>query len=179
MGAPAIDKLGPAHKSRAGIHALRFGGQINSDAREYLKGWITEQKKENEILVVALHWGREKQTVPTPYQVALARACVDAGADVVWGHHPHVLQGAELYRGKPILYSMGNLISRKEGPTGLARIYFENYKFNKFKFLPLDIKRMRVLPVDEKLVEVRRSAFKKLSEAIQVKYPHKLGKALF
>ncbi len=49
--------------------------------------------------------------MPTSYQVELAHDFIDAGADVVWGHHPHVLQGAELYHGHPILYSMGNLVS--------------------------------------------------------------------
>jgi len=179
MGTPAINKLGPATGDRAGLHALIFSGAIGKESHSYLKSWIAGQRENNEIMVVGLHWGREKHTVPTPYQVALARACIDAGADVVWGHHPHVLQGAELYKGKPILYSMGNLISKKEGPTGLARIYFENYKFNKFKFLPLDIKGMKVKPVKQKLVESRREQFRKLSQAIRLKFPHRESKPLY
>src|SRR5262249_36568171 len=135
MATGAINKLTPATDDRAGIHGLFFNGTIDKKAKAYLKDWITGQKpdgkKDRPQLVVALHWGIERQTIPTSYQVNLARACIDAGADVVWGHHPHVLQGAELYKGRPILYSMGNLISKKEGPTGLVRLYFEDGKFKR------------------------------------------------
>ena len=116
---------------------------------------------------------------PTSYQVSLARACIDSGADVVWGHHPHVLQGAELYKGKPIFYSMGNLISRKEGPTGLARLKFVKGKYSSFEFVPLDIAGMQVKPVPAKDIEARREAYRKLSEAVLRKYPNKRSKALF
>lgn len=90
-----------------------------------------------------------------------------------------MLQGAELYKGKPILYSMGNLISKKEGPTGLVRLYFEDFKFKRFRFLPLTISGLRVKPVVEKAVPARLQAFQRLSQAIQKRYPHKNSKALF
>ncbi len=179
MNTGSMTKLGPATDKKPGLHALFFNASINKTTREYLKDWISGQRQGKEIIVVALHWGIEKQTVPTPYQVNLGRACIDAGADVVWGHHPHVLQGAELYKGKPILYSMGNLISRKEGPTGLVRLYYEDSKFKQFRFLPLTIAGMKVKPVAEKQVPARQQAFKRLSEAIQKKYPNKESKALF
>ena len=178
MGTAAMKKLGPATASRPGLHALIFNGTVDAADKKYLKDWIAASPTDG-IKIVALHWGLEKHTIPTSYQVALARACIDAGADVVWGHHPHVLQGAELYKGKPILYSMGNLISRKEGPTGLARLYFENEHLKGFRFVPLDIKNMRVAPVPSKLVEARRKAFQGLSNAVQRKFPHKMSKALY
>lgn len=179
MNTGSMTKLGPATDKRAGLHALIFNASINKNTRAYLKNWIGGQRDGNEIMIVALHWGIEKQTVPTPYQVNLARACIDAGADVVWGHHPHVLQGAELYKGKPILYSMGNLISKKEGPTGLVRIYFEDSKFKSFRFLPLSIAGGRVKPVAAKQAPGRQQGFQRLSEAIQRRYPNKLSKVLF
>jgi poly-gamma-glutamate synthesis protein (capsule biosynthesis protein) len=178
MGTAAIKKLTPATSDTAGIHALIFGGVLNKKNREYLKSWIAAMPDDG-IKVVALHWGIEKQTIPTPYQVSLARACIDAGADIVWGHHPHVLQGAELYKGKPILYSMGNLISRKEGPTGLVRLYYVDEKLQGFRFLPLDIKGMRVAPVAEKSVKSRLAEYKKLSAAIQKRFPNKFSRALY
>ena len=58
--------------------------------------------------VVNLHWGYEHTDVPAPFQRALARRLVDAGADVIIGHHPHVPQGWETYRGATIFYSLGN-----------------------------------------------------------------------
>lgn len=179
MNTGSMTKLGPATEKRPGLHALIFNASINKKTRQYLANWIGGQRDGEEIIIVALHWGIERMTVPTPYQVALARACIDAGADVVWGHHPHVLQGAELYKGKPILYSMGNLISKKEGPTGLVRLYYEDRKLKGFRFLPLQIAGLKVKPVVGKPAAARILGFKRLSEAIQRKYKHKQSKALF
>jgi poly-gamma-glutamate capsule biosynthesis protein CapA/YwtB (metallophosphatase superfamily) len=179
MNTGSMTKLVPATDKRPGVHALIFNGNVDKKDAAYLKNWISGQRDGEEIMIVALHWGIERQTVPTPYQVSLARACIDAGADVVWGHHPHVLQGAELYKGKPILYSMGNLISKKEGPTGLVRLYYEDSKFKKFRFLPLQIAGLRVKPVTGKNVAVRQRSFQNLSEAILRRYPNKSSAALY
>ena len=59
-------------------------------------------------VVVSFHWGGELLATPRAYQVAMARAAIEAGADVILGHHPHVLQGIERYKGGLILYSLGN-----------------------------------------------------------------------
>jgi len=61
-----------------------------------------------DTVVVSFHWGRESTTELRDYQPMLARAAIDAGADIVAGHHPHVLQGVERYGGGVILYSLGN-----------------------------------------------------------------------
>jgi len=58
--------------------------------------------------VVNLHWGYEHTDVPAPFQRKLARNLIDAGADIIIGHHPHVPQGWEVYKGKYIYYSLGN-----------------------------------------------------------------------
>ncbi len=58
--------------------------------------------------VVNLHWGYEHTDVPAPFQRSLARRLVDAGACLIIGHHPHVPQGWETYRGTPVFYSLGN-----------------------------------------------------------------------
>lgn len=60
------------------------------------------------MIVVACHWGIEKDTQPEAYQLELGRKCIDMGADLVLGHHPHVLQGIEEYKGKLIVHSLGN-----------------------------------------------------------------------
>lgn len=59
-------------------------------------------------VIVSFHWGRELAIMPRPYQILAARRAIDAGADVVLGHHPHVLQGIERYRQGIIFYSLGN-----------------------------------------------------------------------
>lgn len=63
-----------------------------------------------DVVLVSVHWGVEYQPVPCPRQRQLARELIDAGADVILGHHPHVPGSIELYRGRPIFYSLGNFL---------------------------------------------------------------------
>ena len=63
-----------------------------------------------QIILVHYHWGVERQYVPTGEQQSLARFTIDAGADLILGHHPHVIQGIEEYNGKFIVYSLGNFM---------------------------------------------------------------------
>lgn len=61
-----------------------------------------------DLIFVACHWGVEKDNYPESYQLKLGKKCIDMGADLVIGHHPHVLQGIEEYKGKLIIHSLGN-----------------------------------------------------------------------
>ena len=61
-----------------------------------------------QVVIVSFHWGTEKATYPDDTQKTLAHTAIDNGADLVVGHHPHVLQGIEEYNGKNIVYSLGN-----------------------------------------------------------------------
>jgi poly-gamma-glutamate synthesis protein (capsule biosynthesis protein) len=63
-----------------------------------------------DVVIPFMHWGWEREPQPSERQKRLARAMVDAGAAIVVGSHPHVTQGAELYRGRPIIYSLGNFV---------------------------------------------------------------------
>lgn len=63
-----------------------------------------------DLVIPFMHWGWERETVPTERQRTLAHLMIDAGAALVVGGHPHVTQGAELYQGKPIVYSLGNFV---------------------------------------------------------------------
>jgi poly-gamma-glutamate capsule biosynthesis protein CapA/YwtB (metallophosphatase superfamily) len=63
-----------------------------------------------DYVIVSFHWGIENERYPEEWQMILGRAAVDAGADLVVGHHPHVLQGIERYNGGVIAYSIGNFI---------------------------------------------------------------------
>lgn len=75
-----------------------------------LEAAIRRTKEQCDYLVVYVHWGIERQDYPEQYQRKLAQAYIDAGADLVVGSHPHVPQGIEYYKGKPIVYSLGNFI---------------------------------------------------------------------
>lgn len=87
---------------------------------------IKEIEKAKEIcdyLVVYVHWGIEKNTHPEEYQRTLGKQYIDAGADIVVGSHPHVLQGIEYYKGKPIVYSLGNFVFGSTIPeTALLKV---------------------------------------------------------
>ena len=63
-----------------------------------------------DFVVVNFHWGTELAEMPEEWQVLLAHHTIEAGADLIVGHHPHVLQGIEQYRGKVIAYSLGNFV---------------------------------------------------------------------
>jgi poly-gamma-glutamate synthesis protein (capsule biosynthesis protein) len=167
MNTGSLWKCWPATKDSAGLYALAFNAKVDSKAKSTLKRWIGLAKRKHQIVVVSYHWGLEKQTIPTSYQVNLARATIDSGADVVWGHHPHVLQGAEIYRGKPILYSMGNLVSPRPASTGLVRLFFEGSRYRKLRFLPATISGGRV-----SMAAPGEARFSQLSAAIQRRYPH-------
>ncbi|GAA4700500.1 CapA family protein [Brevibacillus fulvus] len=71
---------------------------------------IREARDKADIIIVLAHWGQEKVDHPVDHQISLAHAYIDAGADLVVGCHPHVLQGFEAYKGKWIAYSLGNFI---------------------------------------------------------------------
>ncbi|MCL6588739.1 MAG: CapA family protein [Firmicutes bacterium] len=71
---------------------------------------IQKAKTLADYVVVSFHWGNELLFYPKPYQKLYGRKCIDAGASIVLGHHPHVLQGVEAYKGGLIAYSLGNFI---------------------------------------------------------------------
>ena len=76
---------------------------------QQLKDNIEKVKADGaQLIIVIFHWGNEKETVPDSNQTTLGGLAIDLGADLVCGHHPHVLQGIEEYKGKNIVYSLGN-----------------------------------------------------------------------
>lgn len=76
---------------------------------QQVKDNIAKVKSEGaEIVIVIFHWGIERDAAPNSHQTMLGRLAIDEGADLVCGHHPHVLQGIETYKGKNIVYSLGN-----------------------------------------------------------------------
>ncbi|HOP39513.1 MAG TPA: CapA family protein [Geobacteraceae bacterium] len=91
---------------------------------------IRKAKSCADYVVVSFHWGAEGADSPKSYQTKVARGAIDAGADVVIGHHPHVLQGIERYRERLILYSLGNYafgsMSKNAETSVMARIVLEH-----------------------------------------------------
>lgn len=87
------------------VNEVYFGAGVEKTMEE----GIRKLKEEGADLILACcHWGIERDTYPEDYQRILGKKCIDWGADLVIGHHPHVLQGIEEYQGKYIIYSLGN-----------------------------------------------------------------------
>lgn len=83
---------------------------------------IRQAKESCDLVVVYLHWGAERVETPEDYQRKLGQECIDAGADLVIGSHPHILQGFEFYKGKAICYSLGNFLFYRTTDTLILHV---------------------------------------------------------
>jgi len=116
------------------VKGVKIGFLGFSYPQESDKNRITsriEQLREQgaQIVICSLHVGRETHPQPTSGQPSFMRYCIDAGADVVYGHHPHVLQSVQFYKGKPIFYSTGNFtfgsMSKVDPDTGIFQLTYD------------------------------------------------------
>lgn len=100
-----ILKMGDVNIGLTGIYELAE----HMEKEQQVKENIAALKKEGaDLIIVNFHWGTEREYTPNETQKALAHLAIDEGADLVIGHHPHVLQGIEKYKDKYIAYSLGN-----------------------------------------------------------------------
>ena len=112
------------------IGALGFTYPQDNDVKRIKKR--IEKLKANgcDLVVVSLHWGEETKPKQNSWQMKMARQIIDAGADIIWGHHPHVLQPVQFYNGGIILYSTGNftfgsMSSTVDRDTGIFQLTYE------------------------------------------------------
>jgi poly-gamma-glutamate synthesis protein (capsule biosynthesis protein) len=98
------------------IAMLGFVGPLTAQSIETAVSAVEAAHKNSDFVIVSLHWGTEFTNVPTQSQRKLAQQLADAGADILWGHHPHVLQPVELITGEGrtsptlVMYSLGNAL---------------------------------------------------------------------
>lgn len=98
---------------------------------------IKKAKETSDFVITYIHWGIERKLYPEDYQRKLAKQYIDAGADVVVGSHPHVLQGMEYYKGKPIVYSLGNFIFYNSiDKTALLKVTLNDKMTSKVQLIP-------------------------------------------
>lgn len=121
--------------------------------------WVTSQavadiaalRQSADVVIVQIHGSFEFQHAPSAFTIEASRAAVDAGADAVLLHHPHVLQGFDWYKGKLIAYSLGNFIFDQEehstSPTGFLRLEWEDNRIIEARLVPLDLGNYRPNPV--------------------------------
>lgn len=102
-----------------------------------LKVNIQSLKEKTSLIIVSFHWGTENKSNPTPEQRRIGHFAVDQGADLVLGHHPHVLQAYEMYQGKCIVYSLGNFVFGGNSNPWYknTEIFRQQYSFAKGKLV--------------------------------------------
>jgi poly-gamma-glutamate capsule biosynthesis protein CapA/YwtB (metallophosphatase superfamily) len=104
----AITHYEPLEDDQPGTPCEIFTYPVTEDLEELLAD-IKRARQTADIVVLSLHWGIHYfRAAIAGYQPAVAHAAIDAGADIILGHHPHMLKGIEVYKGKVILYSIGN-----------------------------------------------------------------------
>jgi gamma-polyglutamate biosynthesis protein CapA len=113
--------------------------------RELILQKIKISKPQVDWLIISVHWGNEYLPKPELWRIELARQMIDAGADIIHGHHPHVWQGEEVYKDKYIFYSLGNFIfdqswSPETSHSQIARLTFTKDKIIDSKLFPIEIK---------------------------------------
>ncbi|MBZ9636561.1 CapA family protein [Clostridium sp. FP1] len=103
------------------------GWSLDQSFLDKLKEDILELKKTNSVIVINFHWGNEREYYPIDAQKKLARFAIDNGADIILGHHPHVIQGIEQYKNRIIAYSLGNFcFGGNSNPSDKRTFIFQN-----------------------------------------------------
>lgn len=101
----------PARPGMAAVFVSPFfPDHVDGYRLRHLLETVEQARAAVDALAVSIHWGVSVSHQVCTYQQAVGRQLIDRGADVVIGHHPHILQGAEVYRGRPIFYSLGNFL---------------------------------------------------------------------
>jgi poly-gamma-glutamate synthesis protein (capsule biosynthesis protein) len=109
-----ISYFGDGHKAITEVQGIKVGslgykGWSNAKAvKESIKRDLENMKKNTDLIIVSFHWGEERSNYPNSIQKDLGKFAIDQGADLVLGHHPHVIQGIEQYKNKYIVYSLAN-----------------------------------------------------------------------
>lgn len=129
-GNPAISYA--ADTDKAGVAPIIY---------EYIREDIAGIREQVDLVAISLHWGVEESFTITPEQVEFAHELLDGGADMILGHHPHQFQGIEIYKGKPILYSLGNFIFDQNDPENMETFIVE------MKYEGVELKSLEAIPV--------------------------------
>jgi poly-gamma-glutamate capsule biosynthesis protein CapA/YwtB (metallophosphatase superfamily) len=114
--------------------------------RDYklIKDDIDSIKGKADLIAISLHWGIEESFKISDDQIEFARQLLDDGADMILGHHPHQFQGIEIYKGKPIFYSMGNFLFDQNDPENMEsfiiKMEYEDLKLKSLSAIPVRIK---------------------------------------
>jgi len=131
------------------------------------------------IIVVCLHWGIEKEPKPTSEQVEQAHLLIDSGADLIIGHHPHVVQSIEIYQGKYIFYSLGNFIfDTNHSQAILTDLILSKGRIKTIQITPINILKSKPQLMNTEESENFRKQIQTLSNTIEIKQKDGIWKIL-
>lgn len=115
---------------------------------DFVREDIEKIRAAADLVIVSFHWGAELMTTAKDYQIELGRASIDWGADLVLGHHPHVLQELEVYKGRLIAYSLGNFVfgseSNRTNTSMILLLTFQGNMLARVEAVPIDVNNYRV-----------------------------------
>ncbi len=136
LTATGTPELYVADNTYPGSNPYRDNTDIESD--------IIQAKREADIVILSFHWGTEYQNNQNDRQIKIAHRAIDAGANLVLGHHPHVVQPYEEYKNGYIFYSLGNFVfdqmwSEETRKGEIAKINFLDKKIEKIEVVPVTI----------------------------------------
>lgn len=151
---------------------------------EYILEDIEKVKNEADLVIVSFHWGVEDSFSVQKEQREFAYKLMDNGVDIILGHHPHRFQGIEIYKGKPIIYSMGNLIfdqNDEENQEGfIVKMQYQEQKLIDFYLIPFRvIGKTQVVPVYGKDSSALLERQKKLSNELNTQCEIKKGRIYY
>lgn len=167
IGILSFSRVVPSGKWYAGKNRSGIVGAYDSQLEQAIRA-VKEWDSKTDVLMVALHWGKMHVEQPGVSEERAARRLIDAGADVIIGHHPHVLQGIEIYKNRPIFYSLGNFIFPNLGGnadrTMIAQVVLEGSRVKELRLRPFRIEHGRPVPLEEKGIPAEFKRWRKLSE---------------
>ncbi|MBT3349743.1 MAG: CapA family protein [Nitrospinaceae bacterium] len=141
-----------ANPRKPGVAPIRqdplFGPPyVDEDELEAMAEDIKKTRSHVDVLLTTFHWGSSQSRTMTLSQQAAAHTAIDAGADLIIGQHPHILQGIEIYKGKAICHALGNLVLDHDHPmflptvkeSILVKCIIEDKKISRLSFVPVMI----------------------------------------
>jgi len=136
MTATGTPEIYTADDKYPGLNPYYDNTDIESD--------ITAAKSEYDVVIISFHWGTEYQQKQNERQTSIGHRAIDAGASLVIGHHPHVIEPYEQYKNGYIFYSLGNFVfdqmwSEETKKGEITKVYFKDKNIEKFEVIPITI----------------------------------------
>jgi poly-gamma-glutamate synthesis protein (capsule biosynthesis protein) len=154
---------------------------ISTASLERIVEMVEAAALEAHYVAVFVHWGEVGSQEITPRQREIATACAGAGADLVVGCHPHVVQGIEVLNGVPVIYSLGNLVFSPESEMGKTAIFagcrFSGGRLSGLEIIPLWVEGARPVPLSGEQAEEALKYLETASPGVQVEISPATGTA--